>query len=48
MLFINDQFCACKGMHSDTLCGYALVLLGSRGLLSLLLALHKHFIALVL
>ena len=32
-------------IYSDTLCCYALALLGSRGLLSILLAWYKNFIA---
>ena len=33
--YLNDGSCACKGVHSDALCCYALVLLGSRDLLSI-------------
>ena len=47
VLFVNDECCTWKGIYSGVLCCYTLVLLGSRGLLLILLPWHEYFIALV-
>ena len=47
VLFVNDEFCTWKGIYSDALCCYALVLLGSSDLLLILLTWQMYFNALV-
>ena len=46
MIFINNGFYACKGIHSDTFHFHALVLLSSKDLQSTWLGWHKYFIIL--